>query len=32
MILAEGRMVEFGERAALMAQGDSRFAGLLAQQ
>ncbi len=32
MILAEGRVVEFGERAALMAQGDSRFAGLLAQQ
>jgi ABC-type multidrug transport system fused ATPase/permease subunit len=32
MILAEGRVVEFGERAALLAQGDSRFAGLLAQQ
>lgn len=32
MILAEGRMVEFGGRAALLAQGDSRFVGLLAQQ
>jgi ABC-type multidrug transport system fused ATPase/permease subunit len=32
MILAEGRIVEFGERGALMAQGDSHFAGLLAQQ
>lgn len=32
MILAEGRMVEFGERTALLTQGDSQFAGLLAQQ
>lgn len=31
LILAEGRMVEFGERAALMARAGSRFAGLLAQ-
>lgn len=31
MILAEGRLVEFGERAELMAQAGSRFSELLAQ-
>lgn len=32
LILANGRMVEFGERAALMTQAGSHFAGLLAQK
>jgi ATP-binding cassette, subfamily B, bacterial len=32
MILAEGRMVEFGDRATLLAQTSSQFARLLAQR